>query len=38
VNNSELRHELGLGAKAARNEFNWAKEQRKLHDIYAQLD
>jgi glycosyltransferase involved in cell wall biosynthesis len=37
VNDSELRHELGLGAKVARNEFNWEKEQRKLHDLYAQL-
>jgi glycosyltransferase involved in cell wall biosynthesis len=38
VNNSVLRHELGLGAKGARNEFNWKKEQRKLHDIYAKLN
>jgi glycosyltransferase involved in cell wall biosynthesis len=37
VNDFELRHELGLGAKVARNEFNWGKEQRKLHDVYAQL-
>jgi glycosyltransferase involved in cell wall biosynthesis len=32
------RNELSLGAQAARREYNWNNEQRKLHEVYAKLN
>lgn len=37
VTNSGLRNELSVGAKSARQEFNWEREQGKLHEIYSRL-
>jgi glycosyltransferase involved in cell wall biosynthesis len=38
VGDPAKRKELSIGAQAARLEYNWDREQRKLHEIYAKLN